>query len=237
MNKIYEQIKVDIGLKPTSLASTHGTGLYYPLADYRKAIAILQVGAMAAAATTKIEVFEATNAAAGSAALLTGATATITANTGVTSMTLTFATCLHTHSIVINGLTFTAHTNVEDKTIRQFDISGADTADALSLANCINDPDYGVPGITATPNAAVLTLTSTVPGATVLTTAHANGTITMATLSGQAYIELDALTLSAGFTHIATKVTTSATIVAAATLLRGGQKVGITQKAAASASV
>ena len=105
MNKMYEEIKVDIGLKPTSLATTHGTGAYYPLMNYRKAIAVLQVGAMAAAATTKIEVFEATNAAAGSAALLAGATGTIIANTGVSSMTLTFATCLHTHSIVINGLT------------------------------------------------------------------------------------------------------------------------------------
>ena len=237
MNKIYEQIKVDIGLKPTSLATTHGTGAYYPLADYRKAIAILQVGAMAAAATAKIEVFEAKNAAAGSAALLAGATATITANTGVTSMTLTLATCLNAHTVTINGLVFTAHTDTTTLADREFSISGNDTADATALCLCINDGDYGVPGITAESALGVVTLTSTVPGETVLTVTETGATITLATLSGQAYIELDALTLSAGFTHIATKITTSSTIVAAATLLRGGQKVGITQKAAASASV
>jgi len=237
MNKLYEEMKIDIGLQPVSLATTNATGEYFDLADYRKAIAVMSAAAMAATKTAKLEVYEAKNAAAGSAALLTGATATITANTLVASMTLTLATVLNTHAIVINGLTFTAHTDTEDKTIRQFDISGNDTADALSLANCINDPTYGCAGVTATPAVAVITLTSTVPGAVVFTTTHGDGTITMATLFAEAYVELDALTLTADFTHIACKVTTDATIVVAATLLRGGQRKGITQKVGASASV
>ena len=236
-NKIYEGIKLDIGLKPTSLATTNATGEYFSLADYRKAIAVLQVAAMAAAGTAKLEVYEATNASAGSAALLAGATATIAANTLVSSATLTLATVLNTHTVVINGLTFTGHTDTTTLADREFSISGNDTADAVALCLCINDPTYGVPGITATPAAAVVTLTSTIPGATVLTLTETGSTITLATLMAQAYVELDALTLSAGFTHIACKVTTNATIVAGATLLRGGQRVGITQKVGASASV
>ena len=237
-NKLYEGMKIDVGLPPTSLATTNATGQYYSLADYRKAIAVLQVAAMAAGNTAKIEVFEATNALAGSAALLAGATATITANTNVSAVTLTLATVLNTHTIVINGLTFTAHTDTTVLASRQFAINGDDTADAVALASCINDPTYGVPGILATPAVAVITLTSTVPGATLITAAQGVGaTITVATLRAQAYVELDALTLSDGFTHIATKVTTVGTIIAGATLLRGGQRKEITQKVGASASV
>ena len=237
-NKLYEGMKIDIGLKPTSLASTNATGEYFSLADYRKAIAVLQVAAMAITKTAKIEVFQATNAAAGSAALLAGATATITANVNAASVTLALATVLNTHTIVINGLTFLAHTDTTVLASRRFCISGDDSADGDELASCINDATYGVPGVTAVNVTGTITLTSTVPGAVVITAAQGVGaTITVATLMAEAYVEVDALTLSAGFTHVACKVTTDATIVAGATLLRGGQKVGITQKVGASASV
>ena len=238
MNKLFEEIKIDIGLKPTSLATTNATGEYFSLADYRKAIAILQVAAMAATKTAVLEVFQATNAAAGSAALLAGATATITANTLVSSATLTLATTLNTHTVIINGLTFLAHTDTTVLASRQFSISGDDTADADELASCINDPDFGVPGVTAVNVTGTITLTSTIPGATLITAAQGVGaTITVATLNAQAYVEIDALSLSAGFTHVACKVTTDDTILVGATLLRGGQKTGITQKVGDSASV
>lgn len=236
-NKMFEGMKIDVGLAPVSL-NGNSTGKYYDLADYRKAIAILQVGAMAASFTAKIEVFQAINAAGGSGALLAGATATITANTLVTSLTLTLATVLNTHTIIINGSTFTAHTDTTIVASRQFSIAGTDTQDGDELVTCINDATYGVPGVTASNNAGVVTLVSTVPGATVITAAQGVGaTITVATLSAQAYVELDALTLSDNFTHVACKVTTTSAQVVSATLLRGGQRVGITQKVGASASV
>ena len=237
MNKLFEEIKIDIGLAPVSL-NGNATGVYYDLADYRKAIAVLQVGAMAATFTAKIEVFQGTNAAGGSGALLTGATGTVTANALVTSLKLTLATVLNTHTIIINGLTFTGHTDTTVAASRQFAIDGDDSADADELCICINDADYGVPGITASNNAGVVTLVSTVPGATVITAAQGVGaTITVATLAAQAYVEIDALTLSDGFTHVACKVTTTSAQVVSAILLRGGQRVGITQKVGASASV
>jgi len=236
-NKLYEGMKVDIGLAPVSL-NGNSTGVYYNLADYRKAIAVLQAGAMGITETAKLEVFEATDAAGGSGALLAGATATITSNVNVTSLTLALSTVLNTHTIIINGLTFLAHTDATVVADHQFSIAGNDTADGDELALCINDPTYGVPGVTATNNAGTITLVSTVPGATVISAEQGVGaTITVATLSAQAYVELDALTLSDTFTHVACKVTTDAAIVCAAMLLRGGQRKEITQKVGASASV
>ena len=242
MNKMFEEFKIDLGLAPVSLATTNATGEYFSLADYRRVIAILQAGPIAATKTAKIEVYQATNAAAGSAALLAGATATITANTLVASVTLTLATVLNTHTVVITvggtAYSFLAHTDTTTVASRQFSISGDDTADADELAICINDVTYGVPGITAVAVTGTITLTSTVPGATVITAAQGVGaTITVATLRAEAYVEVDALSLSAGFSHIATKLTTDDTIVVGATLLRGGQKTGIAQKVGASASV
>lgn len=238
MNKLFEEVKIDIGVAPVSLASNNLTSPYFCLADYRKAIAIVEAGLMAITKTVKLEVYQAKNAAAGSAKLLTGATATITANVNVASLTMALATVLNTHTIIINGLTFTAHTNTTNVALRQFSIASSDTAAGDELAICINDPTYGVPGVTAVNVIGTVTLTATDPGGEVITAAQGVGaTITVATLKAEAYIEIEALTLEDDFTHIATKVTTDATIVISSLLLRGGQRVGITQKVGASASV
>jgi len=83
----------------------------------------------------------------------------LTAGFGPIAATLTLAAVLAGQTVTINGLTFTAHATVTTKASRQFSISGDDTADAVELAACINDPTYGVPGITASASGAVVTLT------------------------------------------------------------------------------
>ncbi|MBA7699662.1 hypothetical protein ES703_108361 [subsurface metagenome] len=228
MQKIYEKVKLDIGLVSQALNNNNVTGKYHPLAEHRCALAILSGGSMAKTKTTKLEIMEALNAAAGSAQSLISAT--ITANELVTELTIALDTVLNTETIEINGLTFTAHTDTEDKTIRQFDISGDNTADALSLANCINDPVYGVPGITAVPNVAVLTLLSTVPGEALVSAVSSDATFTVVTTKAQAYCDLEGLDLSAGFNHIAVKITTTANSVVAAVLIRYKSREGIDQK-------
>jgi len=237
MNKLYEALKVDIGLPPTSLASTNATGCYFSLAEYRKALAVLNAAAMAATKTCKLEIYEAEDAAGTGAQLLTSASVTITANTDVTSLTLALASVLAADTVTINGITFTAHGTTTTLANREFSISGNDTADGTELAACINDATYGVPGVTATNNAGTLTLVSTVPGATTITASTSGATVTIATVRAQAYIEVDSLSLSDGFTHIACKVTTDATIVAGAVLLRGASRKGIDQAVADSADV
>jgi hypothetical protein len=94
MERMYEMAKADLGVVPQTLNNSNVTGRYYAAKEYRRALAVLQVGALAATKTAKIEVFEAKDAAGTSAQLLAGATATITANAAVTEMTIALATVL-----------------------------------------------------------------------------------------------------------------------------------------------
>lgn len=230
MNRSYEDLKIDVGLVSQALNNTNVTGKYHPLNEFRECLAVLSGGAMAKTKTTKIELLQATNAAAGSAKAVSGAEATITANTLVTELTITLATVLNTETITINDLVFTAHTDTTTVADREFDISGTDTADAAALVVCINDPTYGVPGVTATNAAAVITLVSTVPGATLITAASTDATFTVATTKAQAYVSIDPMVLDATFDHVAVKVTTTANSNVAAVLLRSKGRKVITQK-------
>jgi len=234
MNRSYEDLKIDVGLVSQAVNNSNVTGKYHPLAEFRECLAILSGGAMAKTKTTKIEFLQATDADAGSAKAVSGAEATITANTLVTELTITLATVLNTETIEINGLTFTAHTDTTTVADREFSISGNDTADAVELAVCINDPTYGVPGVTATSAGAVVTLVSTVPGATLITAASSDATFTVATTKAQAYVSIDPMILDAGFSHVAVKVTTTADTNVAAVLIRGKSRKVIAQKVGAS---
>ena len=227
MQKSYEAYKIDVGLCPTSLATTNATGAYHSLAEYRNMIAILEIGAMVAAGSVKLEVYQGKDAVGTSGKLITGATHTIAANVAVQSMTVALATVLNTQTITINGLVFTAHTDTTVLADRQFSIAGSDTADAALLAANINDETYGVPGVTAAASTGTITLTATDKSITVTTGV---GTFTLATLRACAYVEVEGLTLEDDFTHIACKITTaSATVICGATLLRGGNRKAITQ--------
>ena len=234
MHRRYEDSKVDIGLVSQALNNTNKTGKYHPLAEFRSALAILSGGPMAVTKTTKIEIMEAKNAAALDAQALAGVEALITANTKVTELTITLATVLAGETIIINGLTFTAHADTTTVANREFSISGDDAADAAELVTCINDPTYGVPGITASNVDAVITLVSTDPGATVLTVTSEDATFTIATTKAQAYVDIEGLILSAGFSHIAIKVTTTANSHVAVVLIRYHSRKVITQKVGAS---
>lgn len=66
--------------------------------------------------------------------------------------TLTLASVAADETIVINGLTFTAHASTTTTANREFDISGNDAADAGELTTVINDSTDGVDGVTATDN-------------------------------------------------------------------------------------
>jgi len=245
MKKLAKRVKIDIGLKAQALNNTNATGSYYHMDMDRKALFVLNGGAMADTKTTALEVLQATDAAGTGAkgvptTAAQAAIATIAANAGVTEATLTLATVLAGEAVTINGLTFTAHANTTTKASRQFKIDGDDTADAVALVGCINDATYGVPGITATSALGVVTLKSTVPGETLITiTDPAANTITAATLQAQAYVEVDvgSLDLANGFEYIAAKVTTTANSVVAVELIRGDSRFEPVQKMGASASV
>jgi len=237
MHKLYEGVKIDIGLVSQALNNTNAIGKYHNMQEFRKAIAILSGGAMAKTKTTKLEIFEATDNAGSDTVLIAGASATITANTLVTELTITLATVLNGETITINDLVFTAHTDTTTVANREFSIAGTDTQDAAELVTCINDPTYGVPGITASNAGAVITLVSTEPGETLVTAATTDTTFTVATTKAQCFAEIDHLDMSDGFTHIACKVTTTANSNVAVVLLRGVPRKAVSQKVGASAAL
>lgn len=246
MKLISESVKQDIGLVSQAINNNNATGKYHSMAKYRRVMAMLDGGAMAATKTTIIELLQGIGAAGGSAKGIPStvgqlATATITANTKVTEMTVTLATFLVDGTITINGLVFTAHVDTTTVANREFSISGNDTADAAALVTCINDPTYGVPGVTASNAAGVVTLVSSEPGEVVITVASNpdDGTCVKATVEAQAYVEVDASALdhAGGFTHVAVKVTTTADTVVAAVLARGERRYTPGQAVGASAVV
>lgn len=243
--RISEQVKIDIGLVAQALNNTNATGKYHKLQGFRKALAILSGGAMAATKTTKIELLQASDAAGTAAKAIPAAAqqahALITANALVTELTVTLATFLATGTITINGLVFTAHATVTTVANREFKIDGTDTQDAVELCLCINDATYGVPGVTASNAAGVVTLIATDPGEVVITAASSpdDATVVKATLKAQAFVEIDTshLDKKLGFDFVAVKVTTTANGVVAAVLLRGNARFTPAQKVGASAVI
>lgn len=234
MHRIYEAKKIDIGLTAKALNNTNVTGPYFRLGEFRSVLAILSAGAAVVTKTTKIELLEAKTDLGGSSQALSGAEATITSNTLASEMSVTLATVLNGETIIINGLTFTAHTDTTTVADREFKIDGNDAADAIALAVCVNDPTYGVPGILATVASNIVTLTSINLGATLLTITSGDATFTILTISAQAYVDIEGLKLSAAFTHISAKVTTTANTVISVTLIRYHSRKKVTQKVGAS---
>jgi len=87
-------------------------------------------------------------------------TVSYTAGYGARTKTrLDLASVLAGQTIVINGLTFTAHATVTTVSTRTFSIAVSNAAAATALALCINDSTYGVPNVAATVSSARITLT------------------------------------------------------------------------------
>lgn len=232
MNKLFEAEKFDVGLVAQALDNSNVTGKYHNLAGYRSILAVLSCGAMVKAKTAILQLMQATNAEAGSAKVITVGTCTITANTLCTHLQVTLATVLNGETITINGLLFTAHTDTTVLADRQFSIATGDTESATELCKCINDPTYGVPGILAESALGVVQLTSESPGETLITAVSTDATFTVVTVEAQSYVEIDPLTLDDTFTHLACKVTSTATGHVAVVLIRGKYVRAISQKMA-----
>lgn len=87
---------------------------------------------------------------------------------------VTCASVAANDTVVVNGLTFTAHATTTTAASRQFSVSGDNDADAAQLVVCLNDATYGVPGLTAVAVANVVSFTRDSQDDTVtLTTSNA----------------------------------------------------------------
>lgn len=85
MKQIYKRAKIDVGLLSQSIASSNKTGGYFGMQMYGKALAILNVGAMADTNTAKIELLQAKDESGTDAKAIEGAEAIITASGTLTS--------------------------------------------------------------------------------------------------------------------------------------------------------
>ncbi|AQU06102.1 hypothetical protein [Dehalococcoides mccartyi] len=234
--RLTDKTKIDIGLVPQALNNTNATGAYYKLSGYGLVLVLLVVGAMAATKTAIVELLQAKSATGTDAKGIPTtagqlAKATITANTEVVAGTIDLASVANTDVITINGVSFTKAA-ATDTTKQEF-------ADAAGLVACINHATYGVPGVTASAASAVVTVTATNPGDTLVTldkTENA-GTVTLATTKAIAYVEVntDGLDHNNGFIYVAAKVTTTANTVASIATIRGDAEVTPTQVVSASA--
>jgi len=225
MKPMFKRDKFDLALLSQNLNGP-ATGTYYNMAKYRKGLFIWQVDAMAAAATSAAQVLEATDAAGAGSQAIAAATATITANTLVTSALLTSA-LVHVADEVytINGLEFTAAAADVPGT-RTYAVGADAAASTANLAAKINstNPNVGVPGVTASANVGALTLTSTDPGEVAITLAASVAAVGVpSTLSAIGYVEFDVseMDLADNYSHVALRITNSAATQTAAFLIRG----------------
>ena len=232
-----EALKIDIGLTASNLNGA-GTGAYYRLDRERKALFVVEIGAMAAAATSVIQVMQATDAAAGGAKVITNNAATITANTNVSAALLTSA-LVHVagDTYTVNGLTYTAAAADVGVTSRTYAIGADATASTANLAAKINSAIVGVPGVLATAAVGALTLTADEPGDVAITLSASAGAVGVpSTLRAVAYVECDASFLddANGFDHVAVRITNSAAMQTGSILLRGNGRYTPEQYVAAS---
>ena len=176
MHMIREGVKVDCGIKPSDNA-TGIAGEYFRMDTFAKAKFHGIVRGQLTGATSTLTVYEATDAE-GSGASALGAALVFTQGEQVNMAQVvvtggsTLAETLILTPYYFNGegtptagtaLTFTAAA-AENLSEREFDQSGATTAEATSIAACVNDATYGVPGLLATVTDSTVVFTCTEPG-------------------------------------------------------------------------
>lgn len=176
MHMIREAIKVDCAVKPQDGGSAI-TGEWFRMDTFAKAKFTGIVRGQLTGATCTMAVYEATDAT-GSGESILGAAVTFTQGSKVSLAQIvvttgsTIADTLILTPYYFNGegtltagtaLTYTAAA-AESLPNRQFDQSGATTAEATSIAACINDSTYGVPGLLASVNSSTVTISCTEPG-------------------------------------------------------------------------
>ena len=231
MKRLYEQVKVDCALLPQDLASATATGKYFNMAGYREALAVVNIGNITAAGSVALQIMEAQDERAAAAQALAGYLATVLANIKVQALTVACVGGVATDTLVITvgGVAYTfVGAGAQDLAAQEWVATGDDTADAASIVACIN---YTLAGkVFAENSAGVITLTAE-DGYYIEAIAETGAFTTFATTAAVAYVFLEGLVLSAGFTFIAVKVTTAGnTGICSATLYRGKHVKSIIQR-------
>jgi len=177
MHMIREAVKFDCAVKPQD-GGSEITGEWFRLDTFAKAKFTGIVRGQLTGATCTMAVYEATDAT-GSGELILGAAITFTQGSKVTLAQIvvdagnsTIADTIILTPYYFNGegtlaegtaLTYTA-AEAESIPNRQFNQSGTAAEEAISIAACVNDATYGVPGMLATVSDATVVFSCTEPG-------------------------------------------------------------------------
>ena len=176
MHMIREGVKFDCAVKPID-DGTSITGEWFRLDTFAKAKFTGVVKGQTNGQSCTMGVWQATSAAGGGTPALLGAVVTFTQGSKVTLAQVVMNSPDVGDTVILtpyyfNGegtltagdaLTFTAAA-AQSLPNRQFDQSGNTTQQATSLAACINDATYGVPGLLASASTATVTISCTEPG-------------------------------------------------------------------------
>jgi len=219
MHDIAESTKFDTALQAQT-GQTSLTGEWFSMEKYAKALFLLTVQGQLTGASLDFKVYEATDATGSDESQL-GATISMAQGIKINSCqivmnspdvddTIKILPYTFVNGVMTAGteLTFTAKAS-ETLSSRYFDQSGTTTEQATSLAACINDATYGVPGVLATASSDTVTLTMTEPGEGVFTITESDTAKTVVTdLVQQAYFEVAVQDMDRDndFTHIGARV-------------------------------
>ncbi len=206
-SKLTERLHVVAALEPSTINNSNTTGRYISMERCQRLLAILNSSAAASAKTVKLELFQAKTVAGGSAELITGKTATFTANVKANKVLLTLTNAENTDILTLTVYdpagTGTTHTLTKAA-------SGANTwANAAALIVLLNAMD----GLVATAASEVVTV-SCKDGYTITVAIGTEaGTATTSTLQSTIYLEVNEFDMktSEGFTHVAPKVSATST--------------------------
>ncbi|MBA7562607.1 hypothetical protein ES695_02780 [Candidatus Atribacteria bacterium 1244-E10-H5-B2] len=140
MNKSYEDLQIDIGLEPQSIASTNVTGPYYDMAEYRECLAVTNIGNITAGGTVATQLIQASSSTGASAADLTSRVATVAANVKVKALTVTLSggTSGDTITFTIDGTAY-EYTGAAGAASSggEWSSTGDDEADGVGILACI----------------------------------------------------------------------------------------------------
>lgn len=234
---ISERYKIDLGLVGQTINNSNATGPYFPVAGYRKFLAVCTDGASVLNKTTQVEWLQATdiagtgakvvkqsNASAGTESKAVSVAAA-TVITGATEITIDPTSAQNGDTVTINGVTFTAHTDTTTAADRKFKIDGTDAQDATALYGLLTNATYGITGLgiaVTDDTAGTLTLRALGDETTLIVTTSNATRLPIAITKQILYSEIgvEDLDIAGGFVYVAPKVTKAGNGIVSVVVLR-----------------
>lgn len=206
-SKLSERLHVVAAYEPSTINNTSATGRYIPMERCTRMLAVLNSSAAAAGKTVKLELFQAKTVAGGNAELITGKTATFTANVKANKVLLNLTNAANTDVLNISVFDKAGTENAYEYTMAA---TGDDTfANAAALIVLLN----AIPGLIATASSEVVTVSCKDGYTVTVVLTNTVGTGTASTLQSTIYLDLNESEMDAadGFLFVAPKVTTTST--------------------------